>query len=471
VMTFKAQHDSNVDDVSPVVKTMPWFHMLYLTVCFFLAVHDPLASTWDVNRPPETYAATAGTGSLMRQLSFLMLALYALLHVPFWRSQRLRRQGAVSVVALLLCAWTFLSYAWSDSPGASRARLLGILALMLVASAICLRFRPIEIVRWIGLTTLCFAVTGIACELALGTFHPWAADYRFAGTLHPNEQGVNCALAAMASWYLWRRGLNRSLWGSALVAAILLTSLTKSRTALFSLLFALAFFQISLIPLWRKRFLIWSVAGALVVSAASLQWNGLLHLQGGVQLGRDASRTDTQSLTGRVPLWKELITLGARRRAVGYGYGGFWTPDRIADVSEDQGWGISASHSAYVEMLLALGPIGVALYTASLLLGIRRALGSFSESADPAAAFCGTVLVFILINGIADSGSVNVSSFLCFCSILSLLYVGFVVPGERAKIVQKSIPHTVIAVRDEVTPHGNNSAGAISVPSQLQELS
>ncbi len=455
-------------------QSMAWLQMVYLTICFFLAAHDPLASTWDVNRPAEAYALTAGSGSAARQISFLMLALYAIAHIPLWRSRKLQRLSAAGVAALALCAWTFLSGTWTDSFAASGARLLGLLTLMLVASAVCFRFRPEAIVRWVGAATVAYAVTGVICELALGAFRPFAPDYRFSGTLHPNEQGVNCAIAAIAVWHLWWRNPHRLRWLSAFLFVLTLLLLTKSRTACFSAMAALVLFNVFSICSLRRRLLVWCAIGILVTSAAWLQWNGAIHIQGSVQLGRDSSRSDTQSLTGRVPLWDELLGLAARHSVLGYGYGGFWTPERITDLSEDQGWGISASHSAYIDMLLALGPAGVALYTASLLLAVFRAIVGYRPSRNIALGFCGTVLIFSLVNGIADSGSVNVSSFLCFASVLSLFYIGFVPPSGWAKLPTNSLITKMEAAGQRgvmVSPKEPCAVGASSVPSLFQELS
>src|ERR1019366_3390638 len=61
---------------------VPWLHFLYLAVCFFAAVHDPLASIKYIDRTADSFATTAGTGSLARQISFVMLALYGVVHLP-----------------------------------------------------------------------------------------------------------------------------------------------------------------------------------------------------------------------------------------------------------------------------------------------------------------------------------------------------------------------------------------------------
>ena len=52
----------------------------------------------------------------------------------------------------------------------------------------------------------------------------------------------------------------------------------------------------------------------------------------------------------------------------GYGYEGFWTDgDDRRHVSGHQGWSIDSAHSAYVEGMLTLGYVGVALHTLALV--------------------------------------------------------------------------------------------------------
>jgi O-antigen ligase len=194
---------------------------------------------------------------------------------------------------------------------------------------------------------------------------------------------------------------------------------------------ALTVFRMVLISDWQKRIVIVSICVALATGIFALHLYGVVQLQGEIELGRDARTSNPESLTGRVPLWNELLEMSAGHRTLGYGYGGFWIPDRIDEVSKDQGWGVSAAHSAYLDMLLALGPLGVGLYVMSMLLGIQCAGLRYRQSGDRGLAFLATVQVFCLIDGVADSAPVEVSAFLCFCWILSLFYIGFV--GQMTK--------------------------------------
>ena len=146
VNPFLSQYQWEMAETTEKARKGAWLPFLFLSVCFFLAMHDPMASTF-VNIPPETFSSTAGSGSTARKLAFMMLALYGLLNLAAWRSQRFRRQGAVGLVTLLLLGWSIFSFGWSQSPEASGTRLAGVLILSFVAGTVSLQFRLTDIIK------------------------------------------------------------------------------------------------------------------------------------------------------------------------------------------------------------------------------------------------------------------------------------------------------------------------------------
>ena len=92
---------------------------------------------------------------------------------------------------------------------------------------------------------------------------------------------------------------------------------------------------------------------------------------------RSNDDSDATSLNGRVYLWKTLLGYAAERPWGGYGYGSFWTPQRIEDVSKEEGWAIQQAHSAYLEQLLTLGIPGLTLYVALLCACLFRCVAHF----------------------------------------------------------------------------------------------
>ena len=399
---------------------------LYLMLCFFLAIHDFQASTWDINRPADFFAATSGSGSAGTKAAFLLLGAYGLHGLLRRGSRRLYVSGLAGFFALLLLCWTLMSFLWAQNPVEPMGRLAGILALALTATRLRRNWDELACVRWMTATTLCFATIGVVTELALRTFRPWDIEYRFSGTLHPNAQGVNCSIAMLGACCLAWAGPRRKLWLGCAGLAFTLDLLTKSRTSVISLIlaagFAVAFSQRDR----RRSRLAITTLGLLLFLGAWCYQAGLLPSSDALQLGRDTYTSNNSNLTGRLPLWAELMVTVERHPLLGEGYGAFWTPANIERISGDQGWGITAAHSAYMDILLALGAVGVVLYGLTIVFSVFAARRRYLASPTAGAAFFGILLVFIAIDGFSDSEPVIVSAFLCFCLALALAEVAFI---------------------------------------------
>lgn len=106
----------------------------------------------------------------------------------------------------------------------------------------------------------------------------------------------------------------------------------------------------------RLRLLLWFGAGwgalaAMVLGAVAPE---LLMAAS----GRDAS------LTGRGPLWHEVVGVIGRRPLLGHGYAGFWNDDsrEVQYLWLKAGWRAPDSHDGYLDVLVELGFAGLAAY-------------------------------------------------------------------------------------------------------------
>ncbi len=439
VLALPAQRALTQAEAPPrPAATWPWLHLTFLAICFFLASHDPRASTFDfldVEAASETFAATAGSGAAGRQTAFLLLGLYGMYGLPaLWRN-RIRVAGLSGACASALLVWTGSSILWAANPGDSLSRLFGVAVLTLTALQIKIRFEARQIIVGLTVGTLLYMIFGLMCELAFGNFKPWQVAYRFSGTSSPTEEAVNCSIAIIGTFYLWRWTPRQRIWFWMLCLSILFALLTKSRTATLGAILALLFSFVATRREWQQRWMVASSLAATVLLGVWLQMNGLVSFAtDSLQFGRDPTTSDNATLTGRIPLWAELMDFVKLHPFAGSGFGGFWTAPHIADISVDQGWAISAAHSAYVDILLALGAVGLLLYSLCLILAIVTTQMKYQRRATLGAAYFSTLLSFIVINGLTDSESVYVSSSLFFCFILSLVVTGFqtqaIAPGR-----------------------------------------
>jgi exopolysaccharide production protein ExoQ len=112
-------------------------------------------------------------------------------------------------------------------------------------------------------------------------------------------------------------------------------------------------------------------------------------------------------LTGRVPLWQNLLTYVVSQKTwFGYGLETLWY-SRLFQVwaGKTSGWEIIAvnGHSGYMDMLIYLGVVGLTILCAALIQGLVRALKRVSNGHTWLDFFPLLVLVYILVTNITIS--------------------------------------------------------------------
>lgn len=238
-------------------------------------------------------------------------------------------------------------------------------------------------------------------ELSVGTFAPLDLGFRFAGTTHPNMQGVNSGLLSLAALYLALCERRHRYW-FLLVAGIGLAFLllTKSRTALSSTLLA----QIFLIAVFsgpRQRAGL--LTAAVFLGSLIALWFGRDLVERVLDAALLGRTYDAASLSGRVPLWRDLLEYFSQHPWLGVGYDGFWTPERIDAISESQSWPIASAHSAYLELALSVGVLGLALILLTVVATIPVLLRANRLPAHGGFAFLSAILVFCLVHGVLEA--------------------------------------------------------------------
>jgi exopolysaccharide production protein ExoQ len=323
--------------------------------------------------------------------------------------ERLQINLPLTAAIGLLLGWATISFVWADDPGICLRRLIVLVCCTVGALGIArqLSMRELSLLTIIVLGSL--AVVGIFAELRLGTFRPWAGDYRFAGTVHPNTQGPALAAVCLAALGLFlERSRGRFWYGAIFLGAMILLLLTKSRSSTAGVLLAIAAvfavqttlrlkLAVGLVGFWG------ACLGAWLVLAAGI--DPLTEFADAILLGR-AAESDT--LSGRAFIWPEVASFIAQRPILGYGYEAFWTPARIETISESLGWGLREAHNAYLETLLWLGLVGLVLTLATVGLGLAASIRSYRQLRDPTFALPLGMLVFGLINAGLESGIVAI---------------------------------------------------------------
>ncbi|HMC10452.1 MAG TPA: O-antigen ligase family protein, partial [Pirellulaceae bacterium] len=268
---------------------------------------------------------------------------------------------------------------------------------------------------------------------------PWAGDYRFAGTVHPNTQGPALATLCLAALGLARENGRTRVWLWVVFAiAFGLLLLTKSRTTTAAIVLAIAAVQVVKTPLAAKCAGVLSL-GWLAAAALLAIWlcgfDPLSDFRDALLLGR-AEESDT--LSGRAFIWPEVMSFASERFWLGYGYESFWTAARIETISTNLGWGLREAHNAYLEAMLSLGAVGVVLFLLVAGAGLAASIRSWRATNQAVHTLPIGLIVFGLLNAGLESGMVAVSElvpFLLGCCLLRLgLFrdVGWAKQAERA---------------------------------------
>jgi exopolysaccharide production protein ExoQ len=422
--------------------SLPWLLFVFLAAVFFFAYHDVSQSqNLGGDQTTEELVATLSQGQLPRRLALLSLAVVAVIGlVRGPAKRRLSTQGPLGWLLVGFLSWALLSPVWAQDPSQTVKRLAVFAILCLGAVAVVRRLSLREIILWTFFTTSAFLVIGILVAMVNGTFEPFSPGYRFAGTLPPNNEGINCALLILSAMTLADLMKPRRVlfWACGSIALVFLI-LSGSRTGTAATIVA-AVIYLAVVRSKSTKFTMAVSAGMAVCFLAFFVGTGLMPgLKNAVLLGRDDGGAET--FTGRTGIWEDVNPYIHQAPILGYGYGGFWTPTHIEAVSDQEQWAVGNGHSAYIDFLLMLGVLGLIAFVLILLFGISYAYRSFRFSQRPAFAFCGVVLVFCAMDGLFES-DINEGSLLMFVSTVILVRLAFVplyrTVQDRSKIPSSS---------------------------------
>jgi len=320
------------------------------------------------------------TGSGTRQLGVLLIGAFGAFVLTHDRQRKLRIRGSLGIAILFFFLWTLASVTWSDDLDLAMRRVTCFAILWFAAFGVASHYRQREVLLFLFLAGLALVCLGLIAELILGTFAPADPLYRFCGTLHPNQEALNCAALGLTGIALGdAERHHRFFFFSASALGIATLALTKSRTGVGAFVIALVIYKALVSTRKQKEFWMETV---LLLSAVLILFCGVLAFvnqtelaslgERTVLLGRGTEEVDT--LTGRIPLWQSGLSYFYDRPLRGYGFNAFETPQRIIEIERRAGWPASTFHSEYFDLVLGVGCIGAITYVFIILSGLRRTL-------------------------------------------------------------------------------------------------
>jgi O-antigen ligase len=415
-----------------------WAIFSFLLAVFFIVQYVPL-SMIDLEgfTSLDTFEALSRSiteGDPKRQAALGLLGLFGFISLFGKHASPLRINGPLGWLVLFYLYWVFMSIIWANDYALTFRRLVIFAFSCLGALAVVRRFRFEDLIRFTFLSTSIYLLIGLAVEITHGRFHPFTAEYRFAGTFHPNYQGLNCTLLLLTAIFLAKKAKGSTLfYYVAALTGFGFLFITKSRTSLVCAICALLLYWFMVSSAFRK----WQ----LVLGAG---WCGslILLLYGDTIIshnwkpdfpGRESA--DIETLTGRIPLWEECLKYFIKQPLLGYGYNGFWTPKHADAISYRIGWWPYASHSVYIDLLLGLGIIGMLAYVMINFVALGRSYRRFKDSDNAGYAFIAALLACCLLNGFLESTLLN-PNLLTFLSMAALASLAFSTPFPGQMHVQ-----------------------------------
>lgn len=334
---------------------------------------------------------------------------------------------------ILLCMFSFLAYSaastlWSVNPPVTLHKVAVLCCFGVAAYGLARQLSLFALTMTFSAVCLGYILLGVFAEIVLGNFTPHKGDYRFVGTCHPNTLAVyGTFLCLTATIYISIKPKLTPLMIAFFAVGFITLLATKSRTTLAGFVFAVVAVRfLTLRP--HMRVFASSVAGLALVAGIAFLVLSRSNVRAAMADSMAMGRTeDVSSLTGRLPLWEELIISIKERPFVGYGYLAFWEKEKIDYLSALLGWEIPHGHNMYLDVLLDGGAIGLTLFMSMFVVPLIIAFHRCILYHDRQVAIVFGLLFFALVHGFAES-LFKLPTFLSFMLLTLVLRMSFTDP-------------------------------------------
>lgn len=334
---------------------------------------------------------------------------------------------------LVLLTYMFLSTLWSDITLVALVRWarewIAIVMALLLMSEVNPREALASLFRRSAYILIPFSLVLIKYYPALGRrYGRYSGTEMWTGvTGQKNELGRLCMISVLfLLMALYRRWGGRPLLGGRYQAwadvSIVLLGLylligSRSATSLATLIVGVATF-LALRWFQKLRFSV-PQAGLLALVLFLLGYGVSVPFMGGSNVAFTSVLGRDESLTGRTEIWADVMPARSQQPLLGYGFGSFWTDARR------QLYEIPTAHNGYLDILLELGEVGLAFYTAWLLSCARKLHRAIAQDYDWA-SFAICMLLVALVYNATESALNSLSDYMTAVVVLAV----FVVPHK-----------------------------------------
>ncbi|MDQ0525229.1 O-antigen ligase [Azospirillum rugosum] len=391
--------------------------ILAASIAYLILQHSPLSGDGGE-------FAAEGSGNGIRQL--VWMALFAASAPLAWLARERLLPVLLRLWPLWLAlAWCWMSIAWSAAPAVSVKRLVLMTIIVLVCVTAVSAIGRLSVVwRTIALTLAAIVAIDIAVALLVPSLGR-GADGSFTGIHTTKNTAGAFASITILIWSFWMMTAAGTRWWQVSIVVCLCTLLflagTGSKTSLgaVGLSGAIAFFlgfSLRAGPLAGALAANVMLAGGAVVALAVTLLSPRRVL---LALFGDAT------LTGRTELWAFLWQFVDRHFFTGVGYQALWMTGSIGLLERWQptflNWAIQQAHNGYLDALLTVGAVGLALGIVVLLSALFMSLAMERRADCRGYGILGAALViFAMIHNLTESSLLRPDHMVWGMTILAL---------------------------------------------------
>ena len=344
--------------------------ILFLAVIFFLHGHSVFKAREYAESgyyKAEDLAVMVEAGNSIRRVTMLLLGMFGIIILFRRKKKSLKINGILGASIIFLFSWAIVSTIWTDDIGLSIRRLILLTVFCIGALGIAVQFSFRQIIFIAFCVCGIFLFIGICTELFLGTlrlfqsgiqFAGLETGYRFCGTIDPNAGAWELSTILISAFFLFFNSKQyRFFFLASGISALLFLILSKTRTSFAAITFSLFVSWSFVASRTRKLILLLSIIAIVCLLYFALDDSLLQYAKIAVLLGRSDRDPETiLTLTGRIPLWKELISEYVVKKPItGYGYGAKWVYRYYSIFRSYRSWSICFNiNSMYQEILCSI---------------------------------------------------------------------------------------------------------------------
>lgn len=289
-----------------------------------------------------------------------------------------------------------ISFSWSETRGITLGGSLVVVFLSAVSVHIARKYNWSELLKLIcysnGLVTILSIPTALFLPSLGRNGKGWLGIVS-----HPIDFGSFMAFGSII-WILYSMQF-RKKWLPASFSALSFVLMILSSSTGAIVIFSALFFSLLFIHFLQKlelRPTVIAIVLALSTCTAFLPFYNVVYTSILTIFGKDAS------LTGRAEIWPQVWSAAMNKPILGYGFLGFWQPWR---GSENPASGIVNSnlyvpphaHNGFLEVLLALGFLGLMTFSLSLLSNVYQAVKIASFNKDKSSLLSLLFIMYLII--------------------------------------------------------------------------